>query len=388
MSSWSPDGTTIVFIDENKLFAIPAAGGAAPGSASTRQRNSPLQRGPGLAAGRVRLSRQRRSLVALDDPGGRIRWAAPRAERRRGPPSGRRTARGSHSSSASLTTSAASSWFAPTARTCARSAPAGAASRQGSRPGRPTGSCSTSAAGSVRPETDIFAVAPSGRVGRALTHPFPTGGTNDDAQGLVGARLTGQEQLPPTIAVRFKRKTTFARAIRGVATDGTRAVPTFVEDITALNGKAPALTVWNAASGRSVHGPVPCPGTYGPGLVALAGKRLAWLCGEGGNTYYVEQLLADRIGDRRAKGVASVAGDPNEGGDDIVNVLGSGATISFSVHRDFGRTRDGSLAAPSAQGEEVPWRQRLGSSRAVCRRLGRGAEHDGGRRRTGGHDRG
>ena len=27
MSSWSPDGTTIVFIDENKLFAIPAAGG-------------------------------------------------------------------------------------------------------------------------------------------------------------------------------------------------------------------------------------------------------------------------------------------------------------------------------------------------------------------------
>jgi hypothetical protein len=235
-------------------------------------------------------------------------------------------------------------------------------------------------------ESDIFAVAPTGRVGRALTHPFPTGGTNEGAQGLAGAQLTGQEQLPPTIAVTFKRKTTFARAMYEIATDGTRAVPTFAEVVTAPTGKQPALTVWNAASGRSVHGPVPCPATYGPALVALAGKRLAWLCSEGGNTYYVEQMFTAHVGDRRARGVASVTGDPNEGGDDFASVLGSGTTISFSVHHDLGHPGTDPWLLLPHKAKNCPSAGELGSSRAVCRRLGRGSGAttaiDGGRLAT------
>ena len=164
----------------------------------------------GLATGRVRLlaSNDRYSLwtIRADGSGGR-RLAQSADEATPSVVAGRFEDRIRQASA--RTTSEGFSSLAPTGRACARSARAAAASPQGIRPGRPTGSCSTAAPGFVTPRSPTSSPSRrAARVGRALTHPFPTGGTNDGPQGLVGAQLTGQEQLPPTIAVTFKRKTT------------------------------------------------------------------------------------------------------------------------------------------------------------------------------------
>ena len=56
MPSWSPDGTTIAFIDENKLYVIPAAGGTRRRLGIRKARGTRrLRPGPGLAAPRVCL---------------------------------------------------------------------------------------------------------------------------------------------------------------------------------------------------------------------------------------------------------------------------------------------------------------------------------------------
>jgi Tol biopolymer transport system component len=386
--SWSPDGTTIAFNDEYKLYVVPAAGGA-------RRRLGTLKVAD-LAAPMWSPDSQRVAYVSLDSGDRYSLWTI-----HRDGSGGRRLAQNVDEATPSWSPDGSRIAFVKphphyvSGVFVARADGAGVREVSSTRGGASAANPAWSADGLVlysrarfrdSRESDIFAVAPSGRVGRALTHPFPTGGTNDGAQGLVGAQLTGQEQLPPTIAVAFKRKTTFARAIHEIATDGTRAVPTFVEGVADINGKAPALTVWNAASGRSVHGPVPCPFTYGPALVALAGNRLAWLCGEGGNTYYVEQMFTARLGDRRAKGVASVTGDPNEGGDDFASVVGSGTTISFSVHHDFGHPGTDPWLLLPHKAKRCPSAGELGSSRAVCRHLGQGrgmtTAIDGGRLAT------
>ncbi|HEX3256470.1 MAG TPA: hypothetical protein VHQ96_11820 [Gaiellaceae bacterium] len=386
--SWSPDGTTIAYHDEYKLYVVPATGGA-------RRRLGTLKTVE-FAAPAWSPDSQRVAYVSV---AGEDRYSL-------------RTIRADGSGGRSLAQSAdeiTPSWSPDGTRIAfvkllahyvrgvfvASADGTGVHEVSSSRGGVSAGEPAWSSDGLVLYSrswfrdargSDVFAVKPNGRVGQALTHPFPTGGSSGGARGLVGAHFTGEEQLPPTVALSFKRKTTFKRAIHEIATDGTRAVPTLAEDVAAVDDKQPALTVWNAVTGRSARGPVPCPDTYGPGLVALAGKRLAWLCGEGGNTYYVEQLLTARIGDRRAKGVASVTGDPNEGGDDFASVLGSGTTISFSVHHDFGHPGTDPWLLLPHKAKKCPSAGDLGSSRAMCRRLGQGrgatTAVDGGRLTT------
>jgi len=97
-------------------------------------------------------------------------------------------------------------------------------------------------------------------------------------------------------------------------------------------------------------------------------------------------LFTARVGDRRAKGVASVTGDPNHGGDDFASVLGSRTTISFSVHHDFGHPGTDPWLLLPHKAKKCPSAGDLGSSRAMCRRLGQGrgatTAVDGGRLAT------
>ena len=275
--SWSPDGTTIAFVDEHKLYVIPAAGG-------TRHRLGIRKLadfgGSGLVAGLpapgLCLRREWRSVLALDDPSRRLRRASPRTEGLRGHAqlvSGRLSHR-LHPGTAPTMSPRLDG--AQRRQRPARRQPTGLVYLSGTPHGRPTGTCCTSSGASrARRRPDIYVVSPTGRGGRALTHPFPTGGTNTDARWITGLHPTGTEQLPPTMSVPFKRKISFAQAVAWMATDGTRAVPRLADD------KHPRLTIWDGATGRARRGPVLCGDLYGPGYLALAGDRLAWTCCRG-----------------------------------------------------------------------------------------------------------
>jgi TolB protein len=322
--SWSPDGTSIAFVDENKLYAIPAAGG-------TRRRLG-IRKLPDIPAPAWSRDSQRLAYVSVESADRYSLWTI-----RADGSAGRRLAQN--------VSDVTPSWSPDGARIAfMRYLPhdVGAISTI-----RSDGSGlhdvssglvylsdpSWSADGLVLYElgrfegsedTDVYVVSPTARGGRALTHPFPTGGTNTDARWIDGLHPSGAEQLPPTMSVPFKRKISFAGAVPSMATDGTLAVPRFTLD------KQPRLTIWNRVTGRARLGPVPCGDLYGPGYLALAGDRLAWTCSEAGNTYYAVQLMTARVADRRGKSIASVSGDPHGDGDDIVGVLGRGSTIVFS----------------------------------------------------------
>jgi Tol biopolymer transport system component len=214
-------------------------------------------------------------------------------------------------------------------------------------------------------ETDVFvATLGSGR-NRAVTHPFPAGGSNSDPGWMIGPPLAGREPTPRTIALPLARKRTFAEPIGGVATDGSRAVPS-VNSASNRSGASKAL-VWDAGARRTLHTPNLCASS---GFV-LAGKRLAWLCYDSGNTYLATELETLRLGARRPRFVTETVADPNDGtGWTIGNLVGHGSTIAFTTFEGKNRTAKAWLLL-SRRGKKCPRNSDLigGRARPLCRRL-------------------
>jgi Tol biopolymer transport system component len=363
--SWSPDGMTIAFVDENKLYVIPAAGGTRHrlGIRKLADSAAPAWSGDSQRLAYVSVeSGYRYSLwtIRADGSGGRRLAQNVSEETPSWSPDGARIAflrYLPHDVAAVSTVRSDGSGLQNVASGLVYlSDPSWSADGQVLYElGRFQGS----------EETDVYVVSPTGRGSRALTHPFPTGGTNTDARWITGLHPSGTEQLPPTMSVPFKRKMRFAQAVVWMATDGSRAVPRLDVD------KHPRLTIWDGATGRARRGPAPCGDLYGPGDLALAGDRLAWTCAEAGNTYYAVQLMTGRVGDRRGKSIASASGDPNEGGDDIVGVLGHGSTIVFSEqHRNEHGPSDPWLVL-THKAKKCPGSD-FYNGRARCRPLGGG----------------
>jgi Tol biopolymer transport system component len=363
--SWSPDGSTIAFVDEHKLFVMPAAGGA--------RRHLGIRKVEDLAAPAWSPDSQRLAYVSVENGDRNSLWTI-RADGSGGRRLAQSVAEGTPSWSPDGSQVAFTKYLPHDGRAVfvVHSDGSSLKNVSGNTRGEYADKPSWSADGHLlyertrfrgTYETDVYAASPNGAI--ALTHPFPTGGANASPRWLVGLHASGGEQLPPTIAVPFKRKMSFAQSIAWMATDGTRAVPRL-----GVDEAYPRLTVWNGTTGRALRGPTPCRDLYGPGYLALAGDRLAWTCAEAGNTYYAVQLMMGHVGDRRGRTVASVEGDPNEGGDDIVSLVGHGGVIAFSnQHKNEHGPSDPWLLM-KRKATKCP-RSGFYDSRKVCRLLGR-----------------
>ena len=259
--SWSPDGTTIAFLDEYKLYVIPAVGG-------TRQRLG-VRKLAQFAAPAWSPDSQRLAYVSVEANDRYSLWTI-----RADGSGGRRVAQKVWEDTPSWSPDGSRIAFMKglandaVALDTVRGDGSDLHQVSDTRGGEWIQHPAWSADGLVlyergrfrgSQESDIYAVPPTGRGGRALTYPFPAGGTNIAPRWITGLHPAGAEELPPTVAVPFKRKTSFDTPIAWMATDGTRAVPRLATD------DHPRLTIWNGATGRARRGPTPCGDLYGPG---------------------------------------------------------------------------------------------------------------------------
>lgn len=214
--------------------------------------------------------------------------------------------------------------------------------------------------------TDVFVTTPGAGAGRAVTHPFPAGGTNEGPMWMTGPPLTGAEPAPQTIALPLARKLTFADPLDGLTADGRRAIPYVHVD----SGSSPkGVVVWDAVARRTMRTPRLCTTE-----VVLAGSRLAWTCSERGNTYLAIWLETLRLGGRRPTFITETIAD-DDGGDTIGSLVGHGSTIAFTSYHGKKETAKAWLLL-ARHGRKCPRNSDLigsGHPPAVCRRLAHAA---------------
>jgi Tol biopolymer transport system component len=214
--------------------------------------------------------------------------------------------------------------------------------------------------------TDVFLATPGAGAGHAVTRPFPAGGTNEEPLWMNGPPLTGVEPALQMIALPLARKLAFANPLDGLTTDGRRAIPYVHVD----SGSSPkSLLVWNAVARHTIHTPRLCSST-----AVLAGRRLAWMCAERGNTYLSIWLQTLRLGARHSTFITETIAD-DDGGVTIGSLVGHGSTIAFtSYHGKKEKPKAWVLLA--RRGSKCPRNSDLigpGDAPPVCRRLAHAA---------------
>jgi Tol biopolymer transport system component len=365
--TWSPDGRTIAFIDRERLWAVPAAGGA-PRRLGNRKIDEEAT--PSWSPDSARLAymgsagtKFRQDLFTIGADGSGERRLVQRMSDFQTP---------QWSPEGSLIAFVKELPRDITAVYTVRPDGTGL-SRVSVSPGRESsGDPAWSADGAsllytrwryrFGGGTDVFVTTPGAGAGRAVTHPFPAGGTNEAPIWMTGPPLTGGEPAPQTITLPLARKLTFSDPLDGLTTDGRRAIPYLHVD----SGSSPkGVLVWDAVGRRTMRTPRLCTTA-----VVLAGRRLAWTCAEQGNTYLAIWLETLRLGARRPTFVTETIAD-EDGGDTIGSLIGHGGTIAFTSYHGKKETARAWLLL-ARHGSKCPRNSDLIGSEhppAVCRRL-------------------
>jgi len=359
-ASWSPDGRTIAFVDEERLFAIPAAGGA---RRRLGRRKVDEDGAPSWSPDSRRLvyvasagKNFRQDLFTIGADGSGDRRLVHRISDFQNP---------SWSPEGSLIAFTRELPHSVVAVYTVRPNGTGLRRISVSAGGESSDAPAWSADGGAlmytraryreSEDTDIFVTRPGSGAGRAVTHPFPAGGRNDGPRWMIGPPVAGREAAPQTVTLPLARKLTFAGPIVTLTTDGHRAIPYVYSSGAQTSGQR--LLVWDPVTRRTVRTPRLCS----PGEVALAGRRLAWTCSESGNTYIAVELETLRLGARRQIFVTETMADEEGGGERIGSLVGHGSTIAFATYRERrGRPKPGSCS----QGTEASAREtRISSGR-------------------------
>jgi Tol biopolymer transport system component len=193
-------------------------------------------------------------------------------------------------------------------------------------------------------DDDIYVTTPGSGRGRPITHPFPQGGTNLEPHWTPGAPLSGGEPAPPTITLPLTRALAFKGPLASLITDGRRAIPNVGGD-----SRSKGLLVWDAIARRSTRVRAACSSSE----VALAGTRLAWACYDSGNTYTDIVLETQRLGARRPTFVAETNVDSDGNGQTLGSLVGHGNTIAFTIYHGKAKRAKAWLLLPR-RGRKCP----------------------------------